>query len=153
VVDAGGGLLGRVVADPARVQLLHQRVPGSFVMSTEQRQHFLEGAIRRGTAPNNPLEVGCGRQDVGQDVARWGPSRVGNLGCRCAFVEEERKIRLSGASEGLAEASLCRGREEMVVAQQPWGHPGEERRPDFSVHCTRHPEEPEEMGEKWCKSH
>ena len=35
VVDAGGGVLGEVVADPTRVQLLHQRVPGSFVMLAE----------------------------------------------------------------------------------------------------------------------
>jgi hypothetical protein len=102
-------------------------------MPPEQRQHFLEGAIRRGMGADNPLEVGCGSQDVGKDVARRGTSSVGDQGWECAFVEEECNVRLSCASEGLAEAPLCRGRESMVVAQQPWGHPDEEHRPDIST--------------------
>ncbi len=44
---------------------------------------------------DNPLEVGCGSQDVGQDVARRGTSSVGDRGWECAFVEEERIVRLS----------------------------------------------------------
>ena len=54
-----------------------------------------------------------------------------------AFGEEEGPVRLGGAPEWLAEASLCGGRKEMVVRQQPGrGHPREEDGADLLVHRT-----------------
>ncbi len=58
-----------------------------------------------------------------------------------AFVEEEGRVRLGGAPEWLAEASLCGG---MVERQQPgWGYPCEEDGADLLLQHTRHHVEPE----------
>ncbi len=70
---------GKVVADPARVQLLHLRAPGVLSCRPSSVSTSLK-VPSGGMGADNPLEVGYGSQDVGQDAARPGTSSVGDRG-------------------------------------------------------------------------
>ena len=116
-MDERGGPLGKVAPDPARIKLLHECIPGGLVVAAEQREHFLEGAVDRGCRPNGLQVLGSRALDMPGDFSRWGAE---NMGGRTVVVrasmQEECDVSFVCAPKRLAEASLRRGRKEVVEA-------------------------------------